>query len=213
MKNRAAAVVFRFVFAALALFAVAVQFFAVTVPKGQSVVNFFSYFTNLSNIIIGVVLIVSAARLISGRAPTVGDTAVRGASVVYIVFVGIVFNTLLRDVELGDLIPWVNAIVHFVIPVAGLLDWLIWPPRNRLPFRVTFIWMSFPVVYVAYSLIRGAITGFYPYPFFNPSAVGGYGGVALYCLALVIGFFVLAVIVRFLGNIRNPARLDTPAAR
>jgi len=203
MGSRIAAIVFRLVFAALSLAAVATQFITVTLAKGHSVVNFFSYFTNLSNIIISVVFIVSAIRLITGRAPTTTDTAIRGAAVVYIAFVGLVFNTLLRDVDLGDLIPWVNAIVHFALPIAAVVDWLVWPPRRRLPFRVTFLWMIFPAIYVAYSLIRGAITGFYPYPFFSPAQPGGHGGVALYCLVMLVGFFVLAFVIRLLGNLRQ----------
>jgi len=198
--SRIAAIVFRFFFAALGLIAVFTQFGAVTLVKGHSIVNFYSYFTNLSNLLIAVVFIVSAVRLITRREPTTTDVAIRGGAVVYIVFVGLVFNTLLRDVELGDLIPWVNTIVHFIIPIAGLVDWIIWPPRRALPFRVVFYWMIFPAAYVAYSLIRGAAIGFYPYPFFNPAAVGGYGGVTLYCLAMLVGFFVLAVLVRLLGN-------------
>ena len=203
MTSRTGAIVFRLFFAALSLIAVITQLFAVTVAKGHSVVNFFSYFTNLSNIIVSIVFIVSAVRLIRDRNPSQSDVAIRGASVVYIAFVGLVFNTLLRDVDLGDLIPWVNAIVHFIVPIAAVVDWVIWPPRRRLPFMTTVYWMLFPVVYVVYSLIRGAITGFYPYPFFSPVVQHGYGGVALYCVVLVIGFFILAAIIWWIGNLRG----------
>ena len=131
----------------------------------------------------------------------------RGASVVYIAFVGLVFNTLLRDVDLGGLIPWVNAIVHFIVPIAAVVDWLIWPPRRRLPRSSVLFWMIFPAVYVAYSLIRGAITDFYPYPFFSPAIQNGYGGVAAYCAVMIVGFLVLAVLIRWLGNVLGAARV------
>lgn len=182
------------------------QLFAVHIPLGYDVFNFFTYFTNLSNIIISVVFVVSAVRLITGRQPSSLDTAIRGGAVVYIVFVGVVFNTLLRDVDLGDLTPAVNVIMHMVLPIAGIVDWLIWPPKNRLPLSVTLWWMIFPAVYTIFSLIRGAVTGIYPYPFFNPGAVGGYGAVALYCAAMLVGFLVLSLAVRALGNARVPRR-------
>ncbi|SFS05968.1 hypothetical protein SAMN04487846_2048 [Microbacterium sp. cf046] len=179
--------------------------------KGYDVVNFFSYFTNLSNIIISVVFIISAVRLVRDRTlVSSADVAIRGAAVVYIVFVGLVFNTLLRDVELGDLMPWVNVVCHFVLPIAGLIDWLVWPPRRRIPIATAFWWLVFPAVYVVYSLIRGAITGFYPYPFFNPAAVGGYAGVALYCAGMLVGFLVLALLIRWAGNALG-ARRDAKA--
>jgi hypothetical protein len=201
MNSRVAAIVFRLVFAALALVAVGVQFTTVTLVKGHSIPNFFSYFTNLSNIFISIVFIVSAVSLARSREPRAVDTAIRGAAVVYIAFVGLVFNTLLRDAELGDLIPWVNAVVHFVLPIVAVIDWLIWPPRRPLAFRLTFAWMIFPALYVAYSLIRGAAIGFYPYPFFNPAVSGGYPGVAAYCAIMLVGFFVLSTLVWWLGNL------------
>lgn len=211
MNSRIAAIVYRLLFAALALTAVAVQFFAVTIPLGHSIFNFFCYFTNLSNIMISIVFIVSALRLVSGRKdPSDSDVAIRGGVVVYIVFVGVVFNTILADTDLGALIPWVNVVVHMIIPVAGIVDWLIWAPRRHLPFRVALWWMIWPAAYSIFSVARGAIDGFYPYPFFNPSVSGGYGGVALWCLVLVVAFFVLAVLVRWIGNLRHRS-LNTTA--
>jgi hypothetical protein len=205
MSSRLAAIVFRLVFAALSLTAVAVQFFAVTVANGYSIPNFFCYFTNLSNLMISIVFIVSAIRLILNRSSSDTDTAVRGGVVVYIVFVGAVFNAILVDGDIGPVLPWVNVVVHIIVPIAGLVDWIAWPPQRRLPFRVTLWWMIWPAAYAIFSVVRGAIDGFYPYPFFNPAVSGGYGGVALWCAALVATFFVLATLVRWVGNLRLPS--------
>jgi uncharacterized membrane protein len=65
---------------------------------------------------------------------------------------------------------------------------------------VLWPWMGLVAAYVVYTMIRGAITGWYPYPFFNPARVGGYGGVTLYCLVMLVGFVVLALLVRWSGN-------------
>jgi hypothetical protein len=212
MTSRTAAIIFRLFFAALALFAVGAQLFTRHLPAGYDVVNFFSYFTNLSNIFISVVFIVSASRLIRGRTESSAmDAAIRGASVVYIVFVGLVFNTLLVGADLGDLMPWVNIVCHFVMPIVGLIDWLIWPPRRRIPLSTALWWLSFPAIYVAYTLVRGAILNWYPYPFFNPAVSGGYGGVALYCAGMLVGFLVLALLIRWLGNVLG-ARRDARVA-
>jgi len=210
MNSRTAAILYRFAFAALSLTAVFVQFFAVTVAQGLSIVNFFCYFTNLSNLMISIVFIVSAIRLLTGRTdPSDSDVAIRGGAVVYIVFVGIVFNTILADGDVGAVIPWVNTVVHIVIPIAGLVDWVIWTPRRRLPLSVTLWWMIWPVVYSLFSMIRGAIDGFYPYPFYNPDVSGGYGGVALWCLVLILAFYVLANVVRWVGNLRHRSVIAT----
>jgi hypothetical protein len=207
MTSRTAAIVLRLAGATLALFAIGWQLLAVHIPGGYSVLNFFSYFTNLSNVMISIVFVVSAIRLIDGRTdPSATDVALRGGAVVYILFVGLVFNTLLRDVDLGDLLPWVNGILHFVLPVLGLVDWILWPPRRRLPLSVVGWWMIWPAVYAIAAVVRGAVTGFYPYPFFDPAASGGYGGVAMLCLAMVAGFLVLALGIRALGNALSDRR-------
>lgn len=61
------------------------------------------------------------------------------------------------------------------------------------------------------TLIRGAILTWYPYPFFNPAQVGGYGGVALYCAGMLVGFLVLALLIRWAGNALG-ARRDARVA-
>ena len=144
--TRTAAIVLRLAGATLSLFAMGYQLFAVHIPAGYSVLNFFSYFTNLSNLMISIVFVVSAVRLMNGRLdPSATDVALRGGVVVYILFVGLVFNTLLTDVDLGSLQPWVNGIVHFVVPVLGIVDWILWPPRRRLPLSVVGWWMIWPL--------------------------------------------------------------------
>lgn len=199
--SRTIAIVLRLGGATLSTFAMLYQLFAIHIPAGYSVVNFFVYFTNLSDIMISVVFVVSAVRLIDGRIdPSSTDVAIRGGVVVYIAFVGLVFNTLLTDADLGDLLPWVNGILHFLLPVLGIVDWILWPPRRRLPLSVVGWWMIWPAAYAIFSVVRGAIDGFYPYPFFDPEASGGYGGVALLRLLMVVFFMVLAFGVRAIGN-------------
>jgi hypothetical protein len=138
MAYRVSAIVFRFVFAPLALGAVGYQLFAIHIPRGYNVVNFFMYVTNLSNILISVVFLVSAILLITDRTPRALDTGVRGAAVVYIAFVGLVFNTLLRDTDLSAINPAVNLILHTILPIVGVADWILWPPDKRLRFSAVW---------------------------------------------------------------------------
>jgi hypothetical protein len=204
MLLRNTVIVFRLVLAALSLAGVVVQF-VIAVETNFGVVNFFSYFTNLTNILASTVFIVSAVHLVRGYDPNDRDVAIRGGSVVYMVFVGIVFNTLLVGADLGELRPWVNVVHHMVMPLAVIVDWVVWPPQSRIARKTAFMWMIFPAAYVVYSLIRGAITRFYAYPFFSPVANGGYGGVALYCGVMLLAFVCLALLVRWLANARVQA--------
>lgn len=90
-----------------------------------------------------------------------------------------------------------------LVRVAVVLDWLVWPPQHRISIGTARLFLIFPAAYTVYSLIRRSITGFHPYPFFNPAAVGGYGGVAVYCAALLVGFMIIALLIRWLGNVRR----------
>lgn len=203
-----AAVVLRLLLAAASLAGVVTQL-VIAIQTDFGLVNFFSYFTTLSNLFASIVFIVGAVKILRRSESSPRWEAVRGASVVYMAFVGIVFNTLLVGADLGGLLPWTNVVHHMLMPLAVVIDWVLMPPRRRLSTRTAWLWLIVPVVYTVYSVVRGAVTGFYCYPFFNPAAVGGYGGVAAYCAGLLVAFIVLALVIRLVGNALS---LRTPRA-
>lgn len=187
----------RLVFGLLTWTAIVVQG-ARQVAGGFPLLNFFSYFTILSNAIAGTVLIVTAwaawgaRRGVMQRPPSAALDLARGAATLYMAVVGVVFVMLLRNVDLGGLLPWVNNVHHYVMPVVMVGDWLLVRPTTRPSTRTLVVYLSFPLAYVIYSLLRGAAIGWYPYPFFNPAIVGGYGVVAAYVSAMIVTFVVFA---------------------
>lgn len=60
--------------------------------------------------------------------------------------------------------------------------------------------MIYPLTYLFYVLIRGALIGWYPYPFLNPANVGGYLGVLVYIISIIGLFLLISVIIILLGN-------------
>ncbi|HEY7849859.1 MAG TPA: Pr6Pr family membrane protein, partial [Ktedonobacterales bacterium] len=87
--------------------------------------------------------------------------------------------------------------------IVVVADWLYQPPLAKLSMRQLGYWLIYPFLYLAYSLIRGAIVGFYPYPFLNPASPttgGGYGGVALYCVAIFVAFLLVGWVLIGLAN-------------
>lgn len=205
MTTRGILIGARLFFAALTLFAIVTQL-VIHLQHKFDLLNFFGYFTNLSNIFASVVFIVGAIYLLQGRAPTQTEETIRGASVVAMAVVGVVFSVLLQDTDLGTLLPWVNFIVHYVMPVVVVADWLIQPPKSTITWRQVGYWLIYPLIYVIYTLIRGAIVGFYPYPFLNP-AKGAYGVVALYSVGIFVLFLVAGWLLMVLGN-RLPRRVE-----
>lgn len=187
---------------ALALLALAAigQQLAVHVRAEYSVLNFFSYFTNLSNLFAALVLLASL-RAGGGRLGSSGFA--RYVSAVNMAVVGLVFAVLLRDVDLGALLPWVNVVLHVVMPIAVVLDWLLFPPADRPRPRQALWILAFPATYLAYVLARGAVTGWYPYPFLDPARAGGPGAVAGYAAGIAATFLLTGSALRAAG--RRPA--------
>lgn len=163
--------------------------------------NYLGYFTNISNIVAALILIISAMYLLKNKKPSPEDDSIRGAATLYMLVTGIVYMILLRGEDLGLLLPWVNILLHIIMPVAVIADWLYQPPLSKITARQAVIWLTFPIIFVIYTLTRGAYTGWYPYPFLNPDAVGGYGGVFAYSVGILLLFFVLGWFVIKMGRV------------
>ena len=196
--NRASAVAaFRVFFAGLTVAAIVVQLASLASKATLNPVNYFSYFTIDSNLIAAGVLIVGVARW--NRPTTDAFDLVRGAAVVYMSITGIVFTLLLSNTDVDTAIRWVNTVVHELMPLVILADWSVTPPAVKLQLRQGLLWLSFPLVWIVYTIIRGAIVNRYPYPFLDP-ANGGYASVAVYCVAILVAMVVVSAITVGLAN-------------
>ncbi|GGC77045.1 Pr6Pr family membrane protein [Undibacterium terreum] len=173
---------------------------AIHLGGGYSIINFFSYFTNLSNFFAALVLLFGAIQFFARKETAGPGDLLRAASVVNMSVVGIVFAVLLRNVDLGALLPWVNFVLHTLMPCVVVLDWLLQPPTAKLGRRQLLQVLVFPAVYLAYTLLRGSSTGWYPYPFLNPAHAGGYGGVAAYSIGITLTFVFAALLLFAIGN-------------
>lgn len=71
--------------------------------------------------------------------------------------------------------------------------------------RHGLLWLSFPLVWIVYTIIRGAIVNLYPYPLLNP-ANGGYASVAVYCVVILIAMLVVSALVVVLTNAAGSGR-------
>ena len=199
MTNRPLLTLLRLLLGLIVLIAIFSQL-AIQIQNGFSTLNFFSYFTNLSNLFAAAVLLYVASRTFLGREVSDLSDHVRYISVVNMTLVGVVFTVLLRDVDLGSLLPWINVLLHYVMPCAVVLDWLLQPPRARMGIKQILMCQIFPALYIVYVLCRGYATGWYPYPFLNPANVGGYGGVGVYVAGIAVAFFFASWLLLTVGN-------------
>lgn len=183
-----------------------------------TVANFFSFFTILSNVSAAIVLAIAGVRGLRHPDRTDGTPlAVALASVTtYMVITGIVYNLLLRGIELapGTTVPWSNEVLHVVAPLFLALDLFLGPRRRALAWRALWAIVAFPIVWVVYTMVRGTlvtnpVTGdpfWYPYPFLNPNNPAlqppGYAGVAVYIVGIAVGILFVGAAVVFLGRRR-----------
>lgn len=58
-----------------------------------------------------------------------------------------------------------NTVVHYVVPIMMVLAWLLFGPRPRIDGPVVAWSLAFPIGWLGYTLVRGEITPWYPYPF------------------------------------------------
>jgi uncharacterized protein YacL len=187
MHKKNLLVSYRLFFALLGFSAIVTEITTIVEQGRFNPANFFSFFTIESNIFAVIVLILSALALAYGKHSKRLDM-LRSANTLNIIVVGLVFTLLLSGIKDAEFtaVPWDNTVLHYIMPIVIALDWFIDLPKVRIAFKQALVWMVFPVVYVVYSLIRGRIVGWYPYPFVNPSQ-HGYAGVAITSIVIALG--------------------------
>jgi hypothetical protein len=110
---------------------------------------------------------------------------VRLASLFGSTVTGIVYSTVLAKVHEPH--GWqetsTNNVFHYVVPIMMALGWLLFGPRPRVEVRTIALAMLWPVAWIVYILICGAITKWYPYPFLDVTT-HGYGRAAVNAVAV-----------------------------
>jgi len=166
----------------------------------QGVWLFLAYFTVLTNLLVALVATRAAAWADGGI-----DLPGRGCAVASIVVVGIGYHLLLRDAWNPQGLQWLaDLLLHYATPLAALLWWLALPPRGRIVANAPLRWLAWPVLYVAYAMVRGAVSGFYPYPFIDAPALG-YARVMLNVAGLALAFLAIGYGLRESSNRRSHA--------
>ncbi len=161
--------------------------------------NYLSYFTQLSSLYAAAMLAVGLRRI--ARPGSARYESMRGAAVLYVLITAIVYELLLARLDaLRHITPaFNNWVLHRIVPLVVLCDWLYVEPRSPIAWRSAFAWLGFPLVYLGYTLVRGSVENWYPYPFVDPRP-NGYVPVAIQCSLIALGAVGLALGIRWLGN-------------
>lgn len=177
--------------------------FAITIPASLaagrsllgSIVFYFSFFTILTNI---AAVLVHAALLSSARHAWVsafGSQRLRAGVAVAISVVAIVYLVVLAPLwQPQGMFLICDILLHYIAPALFVLWWLMAGAEGTSRWSDIAAWLSYPVLYVAYALVRAPFAGEVPYPFLD-AGKNGYGGVAASALGVAALFVVLGICV------------------
>lgn len=157
-----------------------------------TLVRFFSYFTILSNLLVAI----TTTTLALGRDRDSRLWRVlRLNAVVGITVTAVVHWFFLRpllDLHGNDYV--VDKLLHVVVPALALIGWLVFGPRGRVQRADLLPSGIYPALYMAWTLIHGAATVWYPYPFTDVTA-HGYAVVLLNACGVIALLAVLSALM------------------
>ncbi|MBN9201882.1 MAG: Pr6Pr family membrane protein [Microbacterium chocolatum] len=178
------------------------------------------YFTALSNVAATVwmlFLVVATVRDLTrhgARGTTEPLPRIQGAVMMALVVTMLVYTVVLVPSLTQDpayeAYTLTDSLVHVISPLLVVGEWLLLRTKGRMRWLDPLAWTLFPLAYLAFAFIYGALGGEFepgvnhPYPFMDVGALG-VGGVALWILALVVVLeafgFLLVAIDRGLGTL------------
>jgi hypothetical protein len=203
--QKKSAKIFALVAASIAWFGVLTQFYLIILNRvvsiPETILRFFAYFTINTNILVALcfTFIGLGSKTRTGRFFSRPSTVT--AITVYIIIVGIVYNTILRSLwQPQGFQMIVDEILHSVTPVLFILFWVIFTPTEELKWKYAFSWLVYPLVYIFYALTVGAVTKFYPYLFVDVNRHGYTKALSNTGLVL-FAIFLLSIILIATGKV------------
>ena len=169
----------------------------------KTLTNFFSYFTILSNLLVAICLTSVVIAPSSKAGSFFSKAGVQSAIAVYIFIVGLVYNLVLRSIwnpKGWQLVA--DNLLHVGVPILYIIYWLFYTPKKVLQWKAILPWLLFPALYLTWSLLRGPVANWYPYPFIHAGELG-YGKVAVNSM-----FVLIAILVTGLGLVAINRRGD-----
>lgn len=179
-------------------FALVLQF-TISIPAYQaqgrtiagSLVQLVSFFTILSNLLVVISITILLTKPGSTLYRFFSKSSVLTGIAVYITIVGLVYNLVLRHIwQPQGLFKLADELLHTINPTLFIIYWLAFVPKEGLMWDNILSWLWFPFIYLVYVIIRGAFTGYYPYPFVDVLHLG-------YTKVMINSFLLLMVFLGF----------------
>ena len=99
-----------------------------------------------------------------------------------------------------------NTLLHYIAPAMVILDWILFDPRRVFRRFDPLLWLTLPLLYAIFTLIRAEIGGEipgrgsrFPYFFLDVDAIG-WGGMLGYVSVFAVAFTILGYIMLLLDR-------------
>jgi len=169
-------------------------------PAAWGVFMYLGYFTILTNLLAALALTAAASGAQGAFWRFFRRPGVASAIAANIAVVGLVYFFVLRHIWNPQGLLWLaDVLLHYLMPALFLVYWWIAVPARSLRWRDIPYWWIYPLGYLAYALVRGAIAGVYPYPFIDVGALG-YVRTAVNAVGVTIGFSMVAALLVAIGR-------------
>jgi len=134
---------------------------------------FFGYFTVLTNLLVAATCACAAWAPASAPGRQLGRAPAAAGIAASITLVGLGQYFLLSDTAAIDGPQRLaDVLLHYVTPPAYVLWWWLGARTAPLRWSHALAWCAYPVGYFVVTLLRGELTGLYPYPFVDLAALG-----------------------------------------
>ena len=184
------------------------------VLSGYPSSTFLLYFTNLSNIAVACYLWgagIAELRGVNEEQVRPWHGKVKHALMLAITVTGIVAHFMLNGggVMAGGTFHWEMLLLHYVVPVGMIADWLLFDRKGTMTKAEPPTWTFFPLAYVVYIYVMVLGLGFscesgvdfgnnmpasrFPYPFLDVDTLGA-GGVVAIIVVLIVVFVALGYV-------------------
>jgi uncharacterized membrane protein SirB2 len=152
--------------------------------------RFVSYFTVQSNLLVAV-----AAVQLWRRPDRDGRwfRVLRLAGAIGITVTGLVHFVLLRPLlDLAGASWMADRMLHVAVPLLAVVGWVAFGPRPRVDRATVAVAFAWPLAWLAWTLVVGASTGWFPYPFLDFDEKG-WASVSVACAGVTALFLALVV--------------------
>jgi hypothetical protein len=97
-------------------------------------------------------------------------------------------------------------VLHYVVPIMVLLDWLLFDEKGKMPIWGPISWLSLVTAYLVVVMVGVGVFGLYmgggttadvtryPYTFLDP-AISGTVGVTAFCAGMLVAFTALGYVI------------------